>query len=163
HSSRITLIELFSPLIASGTLALAIPGRAATGVPSGSGSLESGWAATAPLEAVKKSAHGKLKHAPPLATRLPAMVGHALACQRPLAGASFLSFTASQGAVPRHQCYSRARIDCTTEAIPAPRKHPRNPRTALVDRRPHLPRHPDQLRQPAHHRGARAGHHRAVE
>src|ERR1019366_9156752 len=40
---------------------------------------------TAPLKlkAVKKSAHGKLKHAPPLQANELQVVGHALACQRP--------------------------------------------------------------------------------
>src|ERR1019366_2444186 len=66
---------------------------------------------TAPLEAVKKSAHGKLKHAPPLATRLPALVGHALACQ-PLAGAFFLTLGSG---LTRGDRVSRQKLpDCTS-------------------------------------------------
>src|SRR5450759_4119952 len=64
-----------------------------------------------PSEAVKKSAHGKLKHAPPLATRLPARVGHALACQRPLAGAFFLSFSGSGLVTALQTAQAEAAID----------------------------------------------------
>jgi predicted permease len=71
-------------------------------------------------------------------------------CDRPDAGAAL-------GVAPR--CYSRAQIDCTTEAI---RAHG-DRRTAMVDRRPDLPCHADQLRQPADNLGAGAGDHGATE
>jgi probable rRNA maturation factor len=48
-----------------------------------------------PSEVVKKSAHGKLKLTPTNASCWSATVGHALACQRPLAGAFFLSSSGS--------------------------------------------------------------------
>jgi len=50
----------------------------------------------APSEGEKKSGAGQAKACPTTATRVPAMVGRASACQRPLAGVFFLSFSRSR-------------------------------------------------------------------
>ncbi len=49
-----------------------------------------------PSEAVKKSGAGQAKACPTTATHVPAMVGQASACQRPLAGAFLHSFSRSR-------------------------------------------------------------------